>query len=101
MQKFIKKPMEVEAVQFDGTIESIDQIAKLTFDIYIGSLKLGRYRHYSLWERDYNPDYIITTVNGIEYSLRASDWVIKDENGNISFANWAHFKKNYELVSTD
>ena len=83
MYKYRKKPVEVEAVQFDGKTESIEWISQqLSVDARL--LKSS--------ER-----LIIETSKGIK-KVAIGDYIIKDINGELNTCKPDIFQKTYEEV---
>ena len=85
MAKYRKKPVVIEACQFDGNIRSID-----SFPISeVGKFKIG----------SENGQYylIIPTLEGDMKAL-SGDWIIKGVNGEYYPCKPDIFKKNFELV---
>ena len=81
MYKYRKKPVEVEAVQFDGKTESIEWISQqLSVDARL--LKSS--------ER-----LIIETSKGIK-KVAIGDYIIKDINGELNTCKPDIFQKTYE-----
>ena len=86
MSKYIKKPVEVEAVQFDGKTESIEWISQqLSVDARL--LKSS--------ER-----LIIETSKGIK-KVAIGDYIIKDINGELNTCKPDIFQKTYEKIEDD
>ena len=86
MSKYIKKPVEVEAVQFDGKTESIEWISQqLSVDARL--LKSS--------ER-----LIIETSKGIK-KVAIGDYIIKDINGELNTYKPDIFQKTYEKIEDD
>ena len=86
MSKYIKKPVEVEAVQFDGKTESIEWISQqLSVDARL--LKSS--------ER-----LIIETSKGIK-KVAIGDYIIKDINGELNTYKPDIFHKTYEKIEDD
>ena len=85
MPKFVKKPVVIEACQFDGNIRSIDN-----FPISeVGKFKLG----------SENGQYylIIPTLEGDMKAL-SGDWIIKGVKGEYYPCKPDVFEQTYELV---
>ena len=86
MYKYRKKPVEVEAVQFDGKTESIEWISQqLSVDARL--LKSS--------ER-----LIIETSKGIK-KVAIGDYIIKDINGELNTCKPDIFQKTYEKIEDD
>ena len=86
MYKYRKKPVEVEAVQFDGKTESIEWISQqLSVDARL--LKSS--------ER-----LIIETSKGIK-KVAIGDYIIKDINGELNTYKPDIFQKTYEKIEDD
>mgnify|MGYP001043486536 CR=1 FL=1 len=80
--KYRKKPVEIEAVQFDGTDESVDWLEPQLISGEIG--------------RAYNKLYIKTLEGVMEASL--GDYIIKGVNGEFYPCKPDIFEKTYEVV---
>ena len=85
MQKFVKKPVVVEAYQFDGNIRSIDN-----FPISeVGKFKVS----------SENGQYCLT-IPTLEGDMKAlpGDWIIKGVNGEYYHCKPDVFEKSYNVV---
>lgn len=82
--KFRKKPVVVEAVQWDGTQESLDNIVALGLKS-MNSLDF------------YGEFFFIQTLEG-NYKASKGDWVIKGVNGEFYLCKPDIFEKTYEKV---
>ena len=80
--KFRKKPIEVEAVQWTGTQESIEKIKKLGSDREIACVE-G-----------------VLFINTLEGLMEAGDkdWIIKGINGEVYPCKPDIFEKTYDVV---
>ena len=85
MSKYIKKPVEVEAVQFDGTDESVEWL--------LPQLKSGEIG------RACNKLYIKTLEGVME--AKVGDYVIKGVNGEFYPCKPDIFEKTYEKIEDD
>ena len=85
MSKYIKKPVEVEAVQFDGTDESVEWL--------LPQLKSGEI------SRACNKLYIKTLEGVME--AKVGDYVIKGVNGEFYPCKPDIFEKTYEKIEDD
>ena len=80
--KFRKKPVVIEAVQWNGTTESFDAILALG-DIKWDPGPMGSYT------------FIINTLEG-EHIASKGDWIIKGVNGEFYPCKPDIFEKTYE-----
>ena len=85
MQKFVKKPVVVEAYQFDGNIRSIDNFPISEVGKFKVSSENGQYC------------LIIPTLEG-EMKALSGDWIIKGVQGEFYPCKPDVFEKTYELV---
>lgn len=85
-QKFRKKPVVIEAVQFDGNTAEID--------LFIGGN--GTLRRIT----DGNSVVVALGIGTLEGEMRADklDWIIKGVNGEFYPCKPDIFKKTYEIV---
>lgn len=87
MQKFVKKPVVIEAYQFDGNIRSIDN-----FPISeVGKFKVS----------SENGQYCLT-IPTLEGDMKAlsGDWIIKGVNGEYYPCKPDVFEKTYDVVES-
>ena len=84
MAKYRKKPVVVEAVQYDGTEESLLKIMQLQ-------------SHKPSWIRVDAGDLLISTLEGV---MRATvgDYIVKGVKGELYPCKPDVFEKTYELV---
>ena len=85
MQKFVKKPVVVEAYQFDGNIRSIDSFPISEVGKFKVSSENGQYY------------LIIPTLEG-DMKAVAGDWIIKGVNGEYYPCKPDVFEKSYNVV---
>ena len=86
MPEFRKKPIVIEAIQWDGTLESYRDIQ--------GMSKLESFCYY-----DRNAGAIeIDTLEGIMYAM-PNDWIIKGVKGEFYPCKDEIFRETYEPVS--
>jgi len=81
--KFRKKPIVIEAVQFDGTDESCDWLLPQLIDRSIGRSKCHLH---------------IKTLEGV-MTADIGDWIIKGVNGEFYPCKPDIFEKTYELIA--
>ena len=81
MGKFVQKLQVVEAVQFDGTVESVAGVIGVAVDT---AMRNGV---------DGFVEVTIARVSGIE--LRAGDWIVTDQRGSIDILDDAYFQLAY------
>ena len=86
MAKYRKKPIEIEAVQYDGNFRCLD-----IFSINeVGNFKLGK-------EEDGSPYLLIPTLEG-DMKCSKGDYVIKGIQGEYYPCKPNIFEQTYELV---
>ena len=85
MQKFVKKPVVIEAYQFDGNIRSIDNFPISEVGKFKVSSENGQYC------------LIIPTLEGDMKAL-PGDWIIKGVNGEYYPCKPDVFEKSYNVV---
>ena len=85
MAKFRKKPVVIEAIQWEGDIESEEAISDFSGGLVIAN-------------DDPDPDHL--TIPTLEGNMTASvgDWIIKGVNGEFYPCKPDIFEKTYELV---
>jgi len=83
--KFRKKPVVIEAMQFDGTVEGAERIEE-----FVGEM-LARTYQYREWTVQ------IKTLEGIMTAAKA-DWIIKGVKGEIYPCKPDIFEATYEHV---
>lgn len=86
--QFRKKPVVIEAIQYDGTHQSHREIVS-AFGANISADKDGAGRPLS-----------ITTLEGV-MTARVGDWIIKGVNGEVYPCKPDIFEKTYEQVETE
>ena len=86
MQKFVKKPVVVEAYQFDGNIRSIDNFPISEVGKFKVSSENGQYY------------LIIPTLEG-DMKAVAGDWIIKGVKGEYYPCKPDIFEMTYEKVT--
>lgn len=87
MPKFVKKPIEVEAIQWDGT----DETKRLIEERFNIELKIT-----PNW-LDQTNDLVIDTLEG-KMTAIVGDWIIKGIKGEIYPCKNDIFKETYEPV---
>ena len=85
MRKFVKKPVVIDACQFDGNIRSID-------DFPIS--EVGKFKIRVIDEKYY---LIIPTLEG-DMKASPGDWIIKGVNGEYYPCKPDIFEKTYDVV---
>ena len=91
LQKFRKKPVIVEAVQFTGSEENAREIADWITDNW-KELEVE-------WYNDFDGDtFIIIEPDGTETHCPENGWLVKGIDGSIYPVKDETFKKVYELV---
>lgn len=85
MKNYVKKPVVVEAYQFDGNIRSIDNFPISEVGKFKVSSENGQYY------------LIIPTLEG-DMKAVAGDWIIKGVNGEFYPCKPDIFEKSYDLV---
>jgi hypothetical protein len=95
VQKFRKKPVIIEALQFKYTVEGIEALSQFCGDKL---LKYGTERHIGAkpWA------WFGTVKDGIHHgcgnTATEGDWIIKDERGEFYACHPDNFEKIYERV---
>ena len=87
MVKFRKKPVVIDAIQFDGTAQSLANMAmdlKMPVELYVYSL--GKYG-----------TIIIPTLEGNHIAM-VGDWIIKGVKGEFYPVKPDIFEQTYEKV---
>lgn len=87
MPKFVKKPVVIEACQFDGNIRSIDNFPISEVGKFKVSSENGQYC------------LIIPTLEGDMKAL-SGDWIIKGVNGEYYPCKPDVFEKTYDVVES-
>lgn len=92
LQKFRKKPIIVEAVQFTGSEENAEEIADWITDNW-KELEVD-------WDNDIDKVlvFIITKPDGTEMFCPKNGWLVKGIDGSIYPVKDETFKKVYELI---
>lgn len=92
LQKFRKKPIIIEAVQFTGSDENAEEIADWIADNW-EDLEVD-------WDNDIDGDevFIITKPDGNEMFCPENGWLVKGIDGSIYPVKDETFKKVYELI---
>ena len=84
MPKFRKNPVVIEAVSWEGNIESEDEISN--FSLRSCTIDHG------------NPDYLLVEFPDKIIALSVGDWLIKEADGEFHSCNTEVFEQNYEAV---
>lgn len=92
--KFKKKPVVIEAEQWDGTRASKERIEKVFCDLVTNSIELGMDND---WD---SKEYLSWTIYTLEGLITASpgDWIIKGVKGEFYPCKPDIFKLTYEEV---
>ena len=90
LQKFRKKPVIVEAVQFTGSEENAEEIADWIADNW-EELEVD-------WDNDIDEVFIITKPDGTELFCPKNGWLVRGIDGSIYPVKDETFKKVYELI---
>jgi hypothetical protein len=88
MPKFRKKPVEIEAIQFNDSTERIMDVQNFMNDSLIISYKDKS-----------NPKLILSGDDENELSASVGDWVIRTSDGDFYPMSDETFKKYYEPVN--
>ena len=88
MAKFRKKPVEIEAIQWDGTLSGIESIKSVFADIDTVALS-RKHEHVSCWE--------IGTLEG-KHRVSVGDYVIKGVKGEYYPCKPDIFAATYDAV---
>jgi len=88
--KFRKKPIEIEAIEFDGTEDNARHIAT-EFKVQPGQMM------YYPPKGEFTPHMDIRTLEGV-FRANAGDWIIKDVNGEYYPCKSEIFEKTYDRV---
>ena len=88
MPKFRKKPVEIEAIQWDGTLTGIENIKSVFTDIYTAALSKKHEAVYC-WE--------IGTLEG-KHRVSVGDWIIKGVAGEFYPCKPDIFAATYDAV---
>jgi len=86
--KYVKKPLEVEAIQFTGTNESLKEIEDFAKE--------------NCTSAEFQGGKVIgLSIRTLEINLYASigDFVVKDIDGNFSLLSPRVFEKIYDLLN--
>ena len=83
MPKFRKKPVVIEAVEWEGNIESEDEISN--FSRRPVTIDHG------------NPDYLLVEFSDKIIAFSVGDWLIKEADGEFHSADTEAFYKTHEV----
>lgn len=90
IKKYIKKPTEVQAMQFTGSDVNMEELSEFTNGMFIRSHTVEGGKEW---------DYTLRTLEGNQYPT-VGDWVIKgssSQNGEHFWLNKPdYFEENYE-----
>lgn len=92
MSKYQKKPIIIEAHQFDGSSTGVAELSNW--------INGGRYKHSQIRTRDLGRTLIIKTLEG-EMTAQAGDYIIKGIQGEFYPCKPDIFKATYEKVNED
>lgn len=87
MAKFRKKPVVIEAIQFDGSSSGIDEIQRW--------METGIYRRDEVRTRDGGRTFVIPTLEG-EHVVSPGDWIIRGVAGEFYPCKPEIFTATYE-----
>lgn len=96
MAKYRKKPVEIEAFQYDGDLKGSDG------EYYVPEWAVKAFENGTLMYTSFSPSQIpcglcVRTPNGDRYA-QVGDYIIKDENGELYVYSPDIFEKTYEKV---
>lgn len=94
MAKFRTKPIEVEAMQFDGTKASFDRI----YDWMDGDHPKSAMSGYNGPDEDHPESFGIIRSDGHRTTVYPGEWVIKDNDRGFEDCHPVRFAREYEPV---
>lgn len=91
INKYIKKPIEVEALQIHGNVSEIKEFIGENGDAYISD---------AAWQVGKGRPHTIVTIHTLEGDMRATDgdYIIKGVKGEFYPCRKDIFEETYELV---
>lgn len=94
MDKYIKKPIEVEALQIHGNIEEIKEFIGENGDAYIND---------AAWKAGADRPRTVVTIHTLEGDMKATDgdYIIKGVKGEFYPCRKDIFEETYELVESE
>ena len=95
MAKYRKKPVEIEALQYDGDVKNSDGIYYVP-DWAVKALE-ENVMFYDVLDMDYPCELFIKTLEGIHH-VSVGDYVIQGVNGELYPCKPDIFKKTYDSV---
>lgn len=98
MAKYRKKPVEIEAFQYDGDLKNSDGIYYVP-DWAVKALE-ENVMFYDVLDMDYPRELFIKTLEGIHH-VSVDDYVIQGVNGELYPCKPDIFKKTYEHTGKD
>lgn len=90
-QKFRKKPVVIEAIQFDGSSSGVGEIRRW--------MESGEYRRGQVRTQDCGRTFTIPTLEG-EHIARRGDWIIKGVAGEFCPCKPDIFAATYEAAES-
>lgn len=89
-KKFIRKPTEVTAVQYDGTSESIREILEMK-DRAFQEMSIEKCQDHSI---------MMYTQDGFIGAAGVGDWVVVGDGGMLYVCHPRFFSENYEVLKS-
>ena len=89
-KKFIRKPTEVTAVQYDGTSESIREILEMK-DRAFQEMAIEKCQDHSI---------MMYTQDGFIGAAGVGDWVVIGDGGMLYVCHPRFFSENYEVLKS-
>ena len=87
-KKFIRKPTEVTAVQYDGTSESIREILEMK-NVALREMTIEKCQDHSI---------MMYTQDGFIGAAGIGDWVVIGDGGMLYVCHPRFFSENYEVL---
>ena len=89
-KKFIRKPTEVTAVQYDGTSESIREILEMK-NVAFHEMAIEKCQDHSI---------MMYTQDGFICAAGVGDWVVVGDGGMLYVCHPRFFSENYEVLKS-
>ena len=89
-KKFIRKPTEVTAVQYDGTSESIREILEMR-NVALREMAIEKCQDHSI---------MMYTQDGFIGAAGVGDWVVVGDGGMLYVCHPRFFSENYEVLKS-
>lgn len=89
-KKFIRKPTEVTAVQYDGTSESIREILEMR-NVALREMAIEKCQDHSI---------MMYTQDGFVGAAGVGDWVVVGGGGMLYVCHPRFFSENYEVLKS-